>query len=322
MRTIRLGRTGAEVPAVSLGTWAYGGENKAGERSIGWSGHDDEDARAAMRAAFEAGITHWDTADVYGDGRSEALIGGMWAEVPRDAIFLASKVGWDKGGHERWYHPAMMRAHLDASLRRLETEVIDLYYLHHSDFGPEDAWLDDAIEHLHRAREQGKIRFIGLSDWSSERIMRVIERVDPDVVQPYRNVAHDTYAASGLRAWVEDHDVGVAFFSPLRQGLLLGKYESPTTFPDGDVRNNDPLFRDAAGLARLRAAAAALRDRFADAPEPVLGALTAAILADAPTGCALLGQRSAAQVSSAAAAGALVLTADAADWVKSLYQGL
>ena len=95
MRRLRFGRCEAEVSAVSLGTWAYGGANKVGQRSVGWSGHDDHAARAALRAAHAAGITHWDTADVYGNGRSEQLIGGIWGDVPRDEVFVASKVGWD-----------------------------------------------------------------------------------------------------------------------------------------------------------------------------------------------------------------------------------
>src|SRR5687768_18379281 len=98
MRMLRFGRTGVQVPAVSLGTWGHGGPHlsERGE-SVGWSGHDDARAREALLAAHRAGITHWDTADAYGNGHAEELIGGMWDQVPRGEIFLASKFGWIYG---------------------------------------------------------------------------------------------------------------------------------------------------------------------------------------------------------------------------------
>ncbi len=83
MDIIRLGRTDQQVSAISFGTWPHGGLNKSGEVSVGWSGHDPEAARAALVRAHEVGICHWDTADVYGDGRAEELIGAIWGDVPR-----------------------------------------------------------------------------------------------------------------------------------------------------------------------------------------------------------------------------------------------
>lgn len=322
--TVRFGRTGVHVPRVSLGTWAYGGENKnASGYEVGWSGHDEAAAKAALHRAFELGLTHWDTADAYGNGRSEELIGEVLAELPRERVFLATKVGYYQGSFPHFYHPDLVRQQIDASLRRLGTDVIDAYYLHHCDFGPEDRWLEPALEVVRAAREAGKIRFIGLSDWSDEAIMRVIARVDPDVVQPYRNVTHDTFQSSGLAAWCARHDVGVAFFSPLRHGLLLGKYAAPTTFPAGDFRNNDHAFRDAHVIHRVAENAAALRARFGDrSGEPVIAALVAACLADAPTGTVLLGQRSPAQVEAAAAAASLVMPDEELAWVRSLYAGI
>lgn len=322
MRKVRFGRTEAQVPVISLGTWAYGGAAEAGGRSVGWTGHDVASAREAIATAFEAGITHWDTADVYGDGRSEQLLGGMWETIPRADVFLASKVGWDAGSHARLYHPALVRERVERSLVNLKTDVIDLYYLHHCDFGPDAVYLDDALEALTRCRDQGKLRFIGLSDWNSDRIMDVIARVDPDVVQPYRNVAADTYASCGLKAWVDAHDCGVAFFSPIRHGLLLGKYGAPTTFEPGDFRSNDAWFQDAAVLERLRDNRDALAERFADrSSQPVLNALLGALLPDAPSGCVLLGQRNAQQALAAAHADD-PLSADEAAWVRSLYADL
>ncbi|MFQ6604729.1 MAG: aldo/keto reductase [Fidelibacterota bacterium] len=317
MKTITLGRTGETVSRISLGTWSYGGENTSGTTSVGWAGQNDSDSVAALKKAWELGIRHWDTADVYGNGRSEKIIGTMWKFLPRRDIFLATKVGWDRGGYSQWYHPDMMRQHLENSLRNLQVDEIDLYYLHHCLF-ESDTILEDAIAQLHRFREEGKIRFIGLSDWDSEKIMQFIARVDPDVVQPYRSVYDDTYASSGLKQWVEDHNVGVCFFSPLKHGLLTGKYEKPVSFPEGDFRRNVPEFGDPTVITLMQENRAKLISRFSNHPQPVIHGVVDALLTDAPTGCVLLGQRNPAQVVSAATLGTPLSETDAAR-VRSLF---
>lgn len=320
MRRIRLGRTNVEVPAISLGTWGHGGPNVNNGVNVGWTGHDDNEAHAALVTAHRFGITHWDTADAYGGGHAEKLIGDVWNEVPREEIFLATKVGWVRGGHDHFYDPQFMRSQCEASLRNMNVDVIDLYYFHHCDFGPNDRYFDAALDVMRRLRDEGKIRFIGLSDWDGTKIMRFIERVDPDVVQPFRNVIDDAYESSALRKYVHDHDLGVAFFSPLKHGLLLGKYEGPQTFDAGDFRSNIEEFQDAGFIARMRAARDAVTRRWFDRPEPVLNALTGALLAGNPTACVLLGQRTPRQVEAASKAGEILLDADA-DWVRRVYRG-
>ena len=321
MRTVRLGRTEVSVSAVSYGTWPFSGPSMAGDRSVGWTGHDDELALSALRAAHERGIRHWDTADVYGDGRSERLIAQVWTDVDRDSVYLATKTGWNPGNYGHFYHPDQVRAQLEGSLERLRTDHIDLFYLHHCDFGPEDRYLDDALEVLHGARDQGLIRHIGLSDWDCGRVADRIGRVDPDVVQVYRNVRDDAYVTSGLAQRVDEGDLGVVFFSPLRHGLLTGKYQSPTTFPEGGFRRNVDEFGDARVLDEIRRAAQSLRERFADHQEPVLHGLLGAILDDAPTGCTIVGLRNPDQVRSAAQVGE-ALSSEARAWVRGLYGGL
>lgn len=308
-----------EVSAVSLGTWGYSGPTMAGDVSVGWSGHDDQHAREALVEAHRRGINHWDTADVYGNGNAERLIGSVWDEVPREEIFLATKVGWDAGRFDHYYHPELMAAQLDKSLANLQTDVIDLYYFHHCDFGPNDEHRAAAIDTMRQFQKEGRIRFIGLSDWSAEKIVHNLETVDPDVVQPYRNVVNDDYEASGLAAAVSQRNLGVAFFSPLKHGLLLGKYEEPVSFPEGDVRERVAEFHDPAAISRYRAAAASLRDRYSGHPQPVLHALVGALLSDAPTACVLLGQRNRSQVDDAAEAGQPLPAEDAA-FVRALYR--
>jgi len=323
MRTLRFGRTNVQIPAISLGTWGQGGPNMANGASVGWSGHDDRLAKAALVEAHRQGITHWDTADAYGGGHAEQLIGQTFAEgLPRKDIFLASKFGYQRGGAGHFYDPVYMREQCEISLRDLQTDVIDLYYFHHCDFGPNDEYFDDALAVMRRLRDEGKIRFIGLSDWDGRKIMKFIDRVDPDAVQPYRNVIDDDYESSGLKAWVEEHDLGVAFFSPLKHGLLLGKYDQPPDFPEGDFRRDIAEFRDPKFLARMHYARDEMTRRFAGHPEPVIHALTGALLAGNPTATVLLGQRNPKQVDAAVAAGGDALSDNDAAWVKSVYRGI
>jgi aryl-alcohol dehydrogenase-like predicted oxidoreductase len=319
MQTIRFGRTNARVPTISLGTWGHGGPNTSEGASVGWSGHDDRLAKEALVAAFRKGITHWDTADAYGNGHAESLIGEVFGEVPRKEIFLASKFGWVKGPSGHFYDTAFMRSQCERSLKLMKTDIIDLYYFHHCDFGPSDRWFDDALAMMRRLRDEGKIRFIGLSDWDASKIMRFIERVDPDVVQPFRNLVDDAYESSGLKKFVDAHDLGVAFFSPLKHGLLLGKYDAPQQFPEGDFRSGIPEFRDPAVIKRMQNARDEVTRRFMKDREPVLTAVTGALLTGNPTATVLLGQRNPKQVEAASAAGR-ALSADEAAWVRKLYR--
>lgn len=263
-------------------------------------------------------MSHWDTADVYGDGQAEGLIGSVWDSVPRDRVFLASKVGWDGRGYPHAYDPQSIRDRAERSLRNLRTDVLDLYYLHHCDFGRDDRYLEGAIKTLEELQHAGKVRFLGLSDWSARKLVRVARLMEPDVVQAYRNVLDDDYAESGLASWVAEKDAGVAFFSPLKHGLLLGKYETPVEFPNGDMRAAIPEFGDEHAIRRIREACGRVRHRFKEHSQPVLHALTGYLLADAPTASILVGQRNPVQAEAAAAVGQ-PLTPEEAAWVREIY---
>ena len=264
MRKIILGRTGAEVSAISLGTWSYGGANKSGKLPVGWAGQSDDDSKLALKRAWELGINHWDTADVYGNGRSEQMIGSMWGSIPRKDIFIATKVGWDRGHQKHWYNIDVMRQNMERSLINLKTDCVDLMYLHHCNFGGNEEYFDEAIEVIRKFKKEGKTRFIGLSDWSSKKIMQFIERCDPDVVQPLRNVMDDTYESSGLKNYVDDHNLGICFFSPIKHGLLTGKYTKPAQFEDGDFRSHEKAFSDIEFLQKMRDNKTMLENRFSD----------------------------------------------------------
>jgi len=319
LRKIILGRTGAEVSAISLGTWSYGGANKSGKLPVGWAGQSDNDSTSALKRAWELGINHWDTADVYGNGRSEQVIGSMWKSIPRNNIFLATKVGWDRGYKKRWYDIDVMRQNMERSLKNLKTDCVDLIYLHHCNFGNNNEYFDEAIAVIRKFKEEGKTRFIGLSDWSSKKIRQFIERCDPDVVQPLRNVVDDSYESSGLKQYIDDHNLGICFFSPIKHGLLLGKYTEPAQFEDGDFRSREKAFSDMDFLQNMLDNKAKLDGHFSDHLNPVMHGVVNALFSDSPTGCALLGQRNVDQVEAAATLGDLLSNEDS-DWVKNLYR--
>jgi len=318
MRKITLGRTGVEVSVISLGTWSFGGANNSGDQPVGWAGQADDDFKSVLIKCWENEINHWDTADVYGNGRSEQVVGSMWKTVPRNDIFLATKVGWDRGEYDYWYHPDHMRHNMERSLKLLKTDCVDLLYLHHCNFGNSDEYFDDAIDVVRRFQEEGKTRFIGLSDWDLFKIMRFIERANPDVVQPYRNVWEDTYKTSGLKNYIEENNLGVCFFSPLMHGLLTGKYSSPTTFEPGDFRENIDAFKDQAIIDKIKQNAVLLKERFSAHSNPAMHGVIDTLISDSTNSCVLLGQRNDHQADVGISLGDLLQKEDVG-WVKQLY---
>jgi len=318
MRKITLGRTGAIVSAISLGTWSYGGENNSGKIPVGWAGQTDADSKAALIKCWGEGINHWDTADVYGNGRSEQVIGSIWETVPRNEIFLATKVGWDQGCQNHWYDVGTMRHNMECSLKNLQTECVDLIYLHHCNFGKNSEYFEDALEVIKRFQEEGKTQFVGLSDWDLNKIMRYIKQTDPDVVQPYRNIWDDNYASSGLQKYVEDNNLGVCFFSPLMHGLLTGKYSEPASFEKGDFRGQVDAFRDQDIIDKMKTNADMLKEQFSDQPYPVIHGVIDTLISDSKNSCVLLGLRNITQVETAQALGVAMPSEDV-NWVKQLY---
>ena len=320
MKKITLGRTNERVSVISLGTWSFGKENTSGGSNVGWSNQTDNDSKSALLKAYSSGINHWDTADVYGEGHSEKIIGSMWNELSRNTIFLASKVGWDMGPHPHWYHPAYMKIKMEKSLKNLKTDYVDLMYLHHCNFGKNNEYIDDAAEILYRFREEGKTRFIGLSDWSSKKILSNIEKIDPDVVQPLYNVYDAEYVDSGLKQYVRSNNLGTCYFSPIKHGILTGKYETIVEFPKGDFRRNVKEFKNIDFINKMKENKKSIEERFSNTnSDPILHALLGAILYDNPTACVLLGQRNEQQASVAGKLGHILSEKDA-EWVLSLYK--
>jgi myo-inositol catabolism protein IolS len=224
-----LGKTGLKVSAVGIGLWAIGGD--------AWGPVNDEDSLAAMQKAFELGVNFYDTADVYGRGRSEGLLARFLKTVSRDKIYIATKVGlWQKGSERPnpYTNPAMIIEECEASLQRLEIEYIDVYQDH--------LWWDENTEVFATAflnlKEQGKIRFGGVSTNDFNYIRHFDEAMGGiDILQIDYNFLNRRPEQDAL-PYCQEHNIGVIVRGPLAMGKLTGKFTPETTFAEGDIRRD------------------------------------------------------------------------------------
>src|SRR6478609_5811000 len=226
------------VPALGMGTWALGGDWVFDGKPAGWGAVDDEVSIAAIRAAYEGGVRLIDTADVYGCGHSERVVGRAVAPFREDVV-LTTKVGlvFDEStrtGAGYDLSPAYLRRACDASLRRLNTNVIDLYLVHPT---PEPNQLPDIVGTFEEVVAAGKIRTYGTSAPVPESIAAIAAGEHGVAVQQELNVF--TADPEALAA-CDRFDLGVLARSPLAMGLLSGKYSSPNDLAPSDVRRNTP----------------------------------------------------------------------------------
>jgi aryl-alcohol dehydrogenase-like predicted oxidoreductase len=231
-----LGKDGPMVDVIALGTWAIGGTQ--------WGPSDDEESVNTIRFALDEGMTFIDTADTYGEGRSESVVGRAIAGR-RDDIFLATKVGV-LGNDEVGWKIDISRRHIiegcEASLKRLGTDVIDLYQLH---WPVKDTPIAESMEALNTLREQGKIRHAGVSNFSGSQLKEALQYGPLISLQNEFSMLTPDAREDALPT-AEDRGVGFLAYGPMARGMLTGKYrgEEPV-FPDGDVRGNDKRFHGA-----------------------------------------------------------------------------
>jgi 1-deoxyxylulose-5-phosphate synthase len=219
----RLGDSDLEVSVIALGSWlTYSG------------GVGRDQTEACTRAAFEAGITFFDTANVYGRGAAETAWGEILAGYPRDSFTLATKVYFPMSSRDRGLSRAQIHKQIDASLERLQTEYVDLYQCHRYD----DATpLEETMQALTEVVEAGKARYIGFSEWPPERIRQALEM--PGVAKFVSS--QPQYSAlwrepeRGVIPLCERNGISQVVWSPLAQGVLTGKYR-PGEAPPADSR--------------------------------------------------------------------------------------
>jgi methylglyoxal reductase len=275
----KLGRSGISVPCIGIGCWAIGGPDVNLGLPMGWAtGADEGRAVAGLEAAWELGARLYDTADVYGHGRSERRLGRLVAQVQRSEIVVSSKVGYFAGTAEHGFEPAHMRRQLEQTLDNLGTSYLDIYALHHSDFGEGDRWLAPAVQAMRSFRDQKLIRAVGmrgphrfaldrlttppgLRGDKIARFQAVFQTVQPDILAVRDNLLTPGERSAGVFAFAQAHNCGVLINKPLAQGLLTGTRQphSPRLPTDGDHRSRKRWFTPEAvtviddGLRQLRA---------------------------------------------------------------------
>ena len=245
MKYRKLGQSGVEVSEISLGCWTLGGLNWVNGSPNGWANVDVNEVKRAIDYALDLGVNHFDNADVYGNGRAERMLSEILGDRTKK-LTIATKVGWFPGTAAHAYEPAHIRHQCEQSLINLKRDVIDLYYFHHGDFGPEDRYLDDAVVVMHQLKKEGKIRLIGQSAYSNNDFVKLVPKVKPDVLQSWAHIMDDQFIREGtpVRKLLNEKKMSFVAFSPLNQGILLGKFDpkNPPKFEEGDHRKGDNRF--------------------------------------------------------------------------------
>lgn len=225
MEYASLGSTGFETSRVGFGAWAIGAD---------WGNVTEDDAMAALNTALDEGVTFFDTADVYGDGRSERLIARLRAARPTTPFTVATKAGRRLNPHvASGYTPANIEAFIDRSLTNLNVDSLELVQLH---CPPTDVYYDpDLFAGLDDMVRRGKVRHYGVSVERVEEALKAIEYPGVETVQIIFNVLRQR-PAELFFARARQRDIGVIVRVPLASGLLTGKMRRDTTFADDDHR--------------------------------------------------------------------------------------
>jgi aryl-alcohol dehydrogenase-like predicted oxidoreductase len=230
--TRTLGSNGPEVSAIGLGCMGM---------SEFYGSGDEAESIATIHHAIERGVTFLDTADMYGVGRNEALVGKAIADR-RDKVFVATKFGNVRGAEGEFLgvrgDPAYVRSACEASLNRLGIETIDLYYQHRVD---PKVPIEDTVGEMARLKDEGKVRFLGLSEAAPETIRKAHATHPITAVQTELSLWSRDAEAEVLPT-VRALGIGYVAYSPLGRGFLTGQIKSPSDFPLDDTRRRHPRF--------------------------------------------------------------------------------
>lgn len=287
-----LGKTDIRLSPIIMGTWQTG-------KSM-WTGIDDTQSEKAIQAAMDAGITTFDTAEVYGNGHSEKILGKAIGNR-RDHVQILSKVFSNHLKYDQ------VVSSCNRSLKNLGTDYLDLYQIHWppGSFGVPPVPLEETMRALGDLKAQGKIRAIGVSNFSLEQLQEVsalgpIESLQPPYSLFWRHVEPDT------TGWCRENQVTILAYSPLAQGLLTGKFGPEHQFDKGDHRSSNRLFQ-AHVYPRVQEALQALR-LLAEKKGISMAQLALAWVIAKPGICAIAGARSTEQAVDNARAADVVLS--------------
>lgn len=323
----QLGSSGIEISAVGFGAWALGGWM--------WGGTDDEKAVGAIHAALDHGINLIDTAPVYGYGHSERIT-GMAIRGRREKVVLATKCGliWDREEGTFYFHadekgatlrasekkiyknlrPESIAREVEQSLKNLQTDYIDLLQTHWQD---PSTPLEDTLAALHKLKDEGKIRAIGVSNCSLDELT-AYGPIASD--QEKYNMLDRAIQTNGILDYCRRSDIAVLAYSPLANGLLTGKLPPDRQYGAGDLRRANPRFRPE-NVERINALLAQFQP-IADRHQATIGQLVIAwTFSQSGMTCVLCGARDAEQAKENAAAGRILLSADEIETLGQLVRG-
>jgi aryl-alcohol dehydrogenase-like predicted oxidoreductase len=243
METRKLGNSDIKITPVGYGAWAIGGSGW----EFGWGAQDDADSLAAIHRALELGVNWIDTAAVYGLGHSEEIVAHALKEWrgPRPYVFTKCVLRWDeKGKVHQEFNADSIRRECEDSLRRLQVEIIDLYQIHWppDDNGPS---LEEAWQTLSALKKEGKVRWIGVSNFNVEQLKRAAKIAPVTSLQPPYSLIRRKIETEVL-PYCEKQGIGVIVYAPMASGLLTGAMtrERAAALPADDFRSRNPEFRD------------------------------------------------------------------------------
>ncbi len=235
MRYKSFGKTGLEASEICLGTWAYGNDY--------WGRVDDRDSADAIRRAIELGVTMIDTAPGYGSGHAEEVVGRA-IKGHRDRLILTTKCGIlgrnPDGSPRKCLKPESLYKEIDASLKRLDVDVIDVYLLHWPDV---DTPLEKTGEAMAKIKESGKIKHFGVSNFSIEEIETLQTFLPVEVYEPHYSILERNNVKA--MEYCQTHGIAVMTYGGLAGGLLTGKFKELPQFGEGDNRARFyPFFKE------------------------------------------------------------------------------
>ncbi|MFD5246579.1 aldo/keto reductase [Amycolatopsis sp. NPDC058340] len=300
MRTTTLGRSGLEVSRIAFGTWQLGGD---------WGSFDEDTAIAAIRHARELGVNLFDTAQAYGFGKSEAMLGKALREElkrDRDNLVIATKGGIKpRSGRPRDSRREWLTQGVEDSLRFLDVDHIDLYQIHWPD---PDAPAEETAGILQEFVDAGKIRHVGVSNYDAAGLAAFGKTRPVETLQPPYHLFRRDIEADPL-PYARENDIGVLVYSPLGSGLLTGSFTPETTFEKTDWRSRSSAFTGET-FQRNLAVVGRLKEFAAGKGISVSQLAIAWTLAQPGVHVAIVGARKAANIESSLAAADIDLTAD------------
>jgi aryl-alcohol dehydrogenase-like predicted oxidoreductase len=240
VRTRQLGNTDLEITPLGLGTWAIGG----GNWQFGWGPQDDEASIATIHRALDLGINWIDTAAVYGLGHSEEIVAkALQGRSTRPYVFTKGSRVWnDKGEITSSLKGQSLRREVENSLRRLQTDVIDLYQLH---WPNPDEDIEEAWRTLAKLQKEGKLRYIGVSNFNVQQMRRAQKIAPIASLQPPYSLVHPE-VEKDILPYCQEQNIGVIVYSPMTSGLLTGAMsaERVANMPEDDWRKRNPEFQE------------------------------------------------------------------------------